>query len=325
MATHVILGKGPIGRTLAQELASGGHDVVIASRSGGAPAWRGPAPDGSAGSVTHAAVDATDAGAVADLAAGAVAIHSCLNPPYHRWPAEWPALHEATLLAGERSGAVVVMAGNLYGYGAGTHHMTEASPLASTERKGRVRAQMWAAAEQWHRAGRVRVTEVRGSDYLGPEAEEHAHAGARMLRPLLAGRTVQPVGRPDVLHSWTYLPDFARAMARAAVTEQAWGRAWHVPSPEPLTFRDVARRFAAAAGLDEPRVRAVPMPAVRLLGLVLPQMRELARVGYQHSEPFVMDTTTSEAALGLAPTPWEAIVAETLAAFAPVAPAVTRP
>lgn len=318
MARHVILGKGPIGRTLARELVRGGHDVVLASRTGGPPAWRSAEDAPLSSRIEHAAVDATDVDVLTELATGADALHNCINPAYHRWPVDWPPVHEAVLGAAERTGALLVMAGNLYGYGEGTQHMTETSPLRSVETKGRVRAQLWAQAERRHRAGRLRVTELRGSDYLGPEAEEHAHAGPRMLRPLLAGRAIRPVGRPDVPHTWTYLPDFARAMAAATATPEVWGRAWHVPSPEPLSMRQLAQRCAAAAGLGEPRIQAIPMFAVRTLGLVQPMMRELAAVGYQHTQPFVMDSAASQVALGLAPTSWEQIISETLAGYLPV-------
>ena len=310
MALHVVLGKGPIGRTLARRLATDGDDVLVLSRSGGDPDV-GPGTAPTRGTVRGEALDATDAAALAAAARGATAIHNCANPPYHRWASDWPPLAESLLAAAERTGAVLVAAGNLYGYGAGTQVMTEDSPLRSTETKGRVRAGMWLEARRRHEAGVLRATEVRGSDYLGPGAEEHAHAGPRMLRPLLAGRTLRPVGSADEPHTWTYLPDFAAALAAAARTEGAWGHAWHVPSPEPLTMRELAARLADAAGAPEPRISPLPIGMLRMLGLVSPPLRETARMGYQFTEPFVMESAVSQAALGLAPTPWPQIIDET--------------
>ncbi|WP_199424670.1 NAD-dependent epimerase/dehydratase family protein [Actinotalea solisilvae] len=316
---HVVVGKGPIGSHLAHVLAGQGHEVLVLSRTGGPPRN----PDGGAPlpGISHGVVDATDAGALASAARGAHALHNCLNPAYHRWPTDWPPVAEALLTATERTGAVYVMAGNLYGYRRGTHLMTETTPLATTERKGRVRAAMWEEARRRHDDGRLRATEVRGSDYLGPLALTHAHAGPRALEPLLAGRTVRPVGGADAPHTWTYLPDFARAMAAAADLEAAWGRPWHVPSPEPLTFRELMTRFASVAGAPAPRIAPVPLAAVRALGVVQPMMREVHAMGYQLVEPFVMDSTASQRTLGLAPTPWPTIATETLAALRRPAPA----
>ena len=333
MSRHLVLGKGPIGTTLAGHLAALGHEVVVVSRTGAPTAGHRAAPvttphvsattstavSTSAatrpGRFAHAAAEATDVARLTDLAAGAEAIYNCVNPPYHRWPADWPPIMSALLDVAEATGAVLVTAGNLYGYGTGTRLMREDSPLASAESKGLTRATLWHDADQRHRAGRVRATEVRGSDYLGPGAGSTAHAGDRLMRPLLAGATIRPIGSADQPHTWTYLPDFARALAAAAVVEAAWGSAWHVPSPEPLTFRELAGRFASAAGAPEPRIRPLPIGMVRALGVVSPLMREVAAVGYQFTEPFVMDSASSAQVLGLTPTPWPTIVDATLAAW----------
>ena len=312
MTRHVILGKGPIGSTLARQLADTGDEVLVLSRSG-APSADGVTGQGADSPIRHAAVDSADAAALTRAAQGADVLYNCINPPYHRWPTLWPPIADAILATAEATGAVLVTTGNLYGYGAGTQLMREDSPLASTETKGRVRIAMWRQAERRHRDGRVRATEVRGSDYVGPGALDHAHAGPRMLEPLLAGRPLHPIGASDVPHTWTYLADFARALAAAGSTEAAWGRAWHVPSPQALTFRQVAAWFADAAGAPQPRIRPLPMTAVRLLGIGSPMLREVFAMGYQFVEPFVMDSTVSQNVLGLAPTPWDTIVAETLA------------
>lgn len=313
MGRHVILGKGAVGSTLARHLADVGHEVLVLSRSGGHPpgtTWS----SGPAGGVVWEAVDGTDGAALVSAARGAHALYNCVNPAYHRWPTEWPPIAEALLNAAERTGAVLVTTGNLYGYGAGTEHMTEASEQRSTERKGLVRTAMWTEARRRHDAGVLRATEVRGSDYLGPGAQQ-SHAGPRMLEPLLAGRTIRPIGSADQPHSWTYLPDFAAALAAAATTDAAWGHPWHAPSPVPLTFRELAQRFAAAAGAPEPRITPLPMAAVRALGVAMPMLRELAAVGYQFTAPFVLDSAASQAVLSVGPTPWPQIVDETLAAW----------
>lgn len=320
MAHHLVVGKGPIGTLLAARLLGDGQEVVVVSRSGGAPAE--PAPrlvetgrgaDRSRGAVRYERADATDPAALTRLARGATAIHNCVNPAYHRWPVDWPPVAEALLRAAADSGAVLVTAGNLYGYGRGTHPMREDSPLATRETKGRVRAAMWEEALRRHEAGHLRATEVRGSDYVGPLALDTAHAGARLMQPLLAGRPVRPIGSADQPHSWTYLPDFAAALAAAARTEAAWGRPWHVPSPEPLTFRELVARMAGAAGVAAPPVRPIPVPVVRAVGVVSPMLRETAAMAYQMVEPFVLDSSRSEEVLDLRPTGWDEIAATTVA------------
>jgi nucleoside-diphosphate-sugar epimerase len=305
MAAHVIVGKGAVGSTLAQHLVAQGNDVLVVSRSGGADT------DG----VRHVAVDATDAAGLTAAVQGAEVLYNCANPTYWRWVTDWPPLAAALLDTAARTGAVLVTAGNLYGYGGHGAVMFEDAPLRATESKGAVRAQMWRDA-----AARtdVRTPEVRAADYLGPGADSQAMAGPRFLDPLVAGKTVRTVVAVDQPHSWTYLPDFARALAAAGATPAAWGRAWHVPTAEPLTFRELGARFAAAAGAPEPRIRPIAAGLVRAMGLVSPVLREVASVADHFTEPFVMDTTASQRMLGTSPTPWDQAIVETLAAPARV-------
>ena len=319
MARHVVVGKGAIGTTLATLLASEGHDVVVVSRSGaphgrpGTPDEHPAPPHPAPGRVEHVAADIAQAGTLAPLARGAEVIYNCVNPPYHRWAADWPPLHATFLDAAEASGAVLVTTGNLYGHGAGSGVMREDTPLASTETKGRVRAEMWREAQRRHDAGQVRATEVRGSDYFGPLADDGAHYGARLLGPLLAGRPLRPVGDPDAPHALTFVPDFARALVAAGRTPEAWGRPWLAPHLPAENFRDVARRFANAAEVAEPRIAPVPGAALALAGAFSPMMREVRRISCQFTAPFEVDSRESERALGVPATPWDTAVGDTLA------------
>jgi nucleoside-diphosphate-sugar epimerase len=309
MTLHVIVGKGPIGSTTAQQLLEDGAQVRVLSRSGA------PAPDDlrSLADADHVAVDASDAEALSRACAGADVVYNCVNPAYHRWATDWPPVADALLTAAETHDAVLVTAANLYVYGPVRGTMTERTPLRSTDTKGRVRAAMWEQALARHEAGRVRATEVRASDYLGPRALVTSHVGERLLAPVLAQKTVRPVGDVDQQHSWTYLPDLARALVAAGATEAAWGSPWHAPSPPPRTYREVAESVARAAGVASPRISPLPMWAVGAVGVVNPMMREIHRIGYQFTEPFVMGSTESEQVLGVAPTDWDEIVSATLA------------
>ncbi|CAM5782457.1 NAD-dependent epimerase/dehydratase family protein [Cellulomonas persica] len=309
MPRHVIIGKGPVGTSLARLLTSHGHEVLVISRSGGTEGGTRPAVPGP---WTHVAADASDARTLARLAHGAVALHQCANPRYDRWPTAWPGLHRAALDAAQATGAVLVVAANLYGYGAGSGVMREDTPLSSTEAKGRVRAAMWHETAARTAAGDVRATEVRASDYLGPLATGDAHAGDRLLRPVLRGGTARPIGDPDQPHSWTYLPDMVAAMAAAARTHAAWGRPVLAPTNPPLTYRELASRLAARAGTAVPRIAPVPGAVLAAAGVVSPVLREVHRTRYQFVEPFEMDSTASESLLALSPTPWDEIVDETV-------------
>jgi nucleoside-diphosphate-sugar epimerase len=305
MSQHVIVGAGPVGSAVAQRLAGAGHEVTIVTRGGSGPDRPG---------VTRVAADAADAAGLADLARGAAALYNCANPPYHRWASDWPPLAASLLSAAERSGAVLVTMSNLYGYGPVDAPMTEATPLAATGTKGRVRAAMWRAAEAAHVAGRVRATEARASDFYGPGVTTGGHLGEQFVPRLLAGKRPRLVqGDADAPHSWTYVADVAATLVRLASDERAWGRAWHVPSAPAVSVREVAARMARIAGVPDRGIQVLPRWAVRAGGLAVPLLRELEEVRHQFTGPFLLDSSAAQAAFGLEPTPFDDGLAATVA------------
>ncbi|TKK89024.1 NAD-dependent epimerase/dehydratase family protein [Herbidospora galbida] len=295
---HVVIGAGQVGGQLAELLLAEGHQVVQVSRSGsGAPG------------AEKIAASAADADALLRACAGADVIYNCVNPPYHRWPLDWPPMHAAMLRAAQETGAVLVMLGNLYAYGPVSGPMTEDLPLAATHVKGRVRAEMWERAL----AAGIRTTEIRGSDFFGPGSTGEAYLTTQVIRPAAENRPVVVLSDPDVPHAWTYLPDVARALLIAGADERAWGRPWHVPTSKAMTFREVAERSAALAGARRPRIVRVPRMAFHAMGWGSPKMRELRETLYQFEAPFLLDSSDFEKTFGVAPTPIdEALVASIL-------------
>jgi nucleoside-diphosphate-sugar epimerase len=298
--TNVILGAGPMGRAIARQLHREGRKVVIVTRGA-------PPPD--LPEVQHRRADLMRPGAAAEACAGASTIFHCAAPAYDRWTEEFPALQDAVIDAAASTGAVLGVVENLYGYGvAGT--LTEAMPLAATTRKGRVRAEMTARLFAAHSRGEVRAVAGRAADYFGPGVRVSAF-GERLWQPLLAGKPISWIGDPDAPHSVTYVPDFAAALIRLVDTPSSWGRAWHVPSPAPLTPRAVIAAAAQAAGLPMPRVRRLPVLMLRAVGLFNPGAGEMVEMVYSYDRPFVMMHRDFDAAFGMAATPWDQAVAAT--------------
>ncbi|MFJ1752238.1 NAD-dependent epimerase/dehydratase family protein [Kitasatospora sp. NPDC088134] len=300
MSTHLVVGAGPVGSATARLLAERGEDVAVATRT---TATARPL-DG----IRRLHLDAADPDALTAAATGAAVLYNCANPPYHRWPETWPALAAALLTAAERTGAVLATVSNLYGYGAVEGPMSPATPLRPNSAKGEVRAAMWREALAAHEAGRVRVTEVRGSDYLAPDAV--SALDSRAFGRALAGRTVQVLGDPDATHSWTAPEDTARLLVAVGTDERAWGRAWHVPSNAPRSQRQVITELCAAAGRPAVRVTRVPGPVLALLGLVNPVIRSAKETAYQFERPFVIDDSATREVFGLEPKPWAEMLSE---------------
>lgn len=303
---HVVVGAGAIGTSTALLLCQAGHRVKLVSRSGNGPSHSGIEP---------VALDASDADSLARQASGAVALYNCANPAYSKWAKAWPPLADSLLTAAERSGAVLATTSNLYVYADPTEPMTETSSLEPSSRKGRIRADMWLAAKAAHDQGKIRATEVRASDFVGPAVGNNGHFGDRLVPKLLKGKKVSVVGDPDVLHSWTATDDVARALVTVAGDPQAWGSAWHVPTAPPVTQREMVARLCVLAGIDPVRVASVPKIALKALGLVVPDIAELAEMRYQLDADFIMDSTAFTKQFGWDHTPMEDTLKSVLHAY----------
>jgi nucleoside-diphosphate-sugar epimerase len=238
-----------------------------------------------------------------------------VNPPaYDRWTQDWPPIAAALLAAAERSGALLVVMGNLYGYGRPAGPMTPHSPLAATDVKGRLRVRMWEDALAARAQGRVRVTEARASDFVGPTVPAGQSHLMRQLDTVRRGRRAWVIGDPDAPHSWTYLPDVAATLATLGTDPRAEGRAWHVPTPPARSQRQALADLARAMGVAPGPVSGVPWPLLRAAGVVAPQARELVGIRHQWDGPFVIDATETTDTFGLAPTPWEDVLRATAGA-----------
>jgi len=288
MSEHVIVGAGAVGSATATLLAEQGERARLVSRHGSGPEH--PA-------IERVAADATDAEKLAKLASGAVALYNCASPQYHQWFTDWPPLAAALLTAAEQSGAVLATMSNLYGYGQVDGPITQQTPIAATHPKLLLRERMWQDALALHKAGRIRATEVRGSDYI----EANGLLSYSLGKPLLAGSRAYSPAPLDVPHSWTSISDCARALVTVAADERAYGQAWLVPTNPALTVRQLATRFTAANGAPAPKLSAIGYPVLWTIGLFSPLVRELRTTRYQFARPFVIDSSATTETFGLKP------------------------
>lgn len=300
--SYLVTGAGPVGATVAEQLAARGEQVRLATRSGSGPQHQ---------LIERIRLDVNDRAGLRAAAQGATAIFHCVHGSKYEaaaWRAELPGAERTVMDVAAEVGAVVVFPESLYSYGRVSGPMTEATPSSATTGKLGVRADLIRARAE-HAAHTVSMV---ASDFYGPRVRK-ALAGERMIPRLLAGQSVQTLGRLDVVHSFTYVPDLAAAMIAAATEPEAWDRVLHAPTAPALTQRELIRAFADAAGVPVPRIITVPIWALRALGAVSGQMREAAETGYMLERPFVMTASVTEELLDLRPTPLAEGIRATLA------------
>ena len=102
-------------------------------------------------------------------------------------------------------------------------------------------------------------------------------------------------------------------MITAAANRSLWNTFLHAPTAAPVTQREMIELLARAAGVKAPKVGTIPARAMRALGVVSGQMKELGDTLYQFEFPYELDSTRSQQLLGLTPTPLEDGAAATTA------------
>lgn len=302
---HVIFGTGAAGLATFDALRRRGRTVRLINRSGHAPVGA---------DVEVLAGDVRDTSFAIDAARGAAVVYQTLNPPYSQWSQQFPALQAGVLAAAEEAGARLVSLENVYMYGRPAGRpLTEDRQNNAHTVKGRLRAGMAEELLAAHRAGRVEISIGRASDYFGPRGGAQSNLGDRVFPAALNGRTATVLGDPDQPHTYTYLPDIGEGLAVLGEHPDAPGRIWHLPNdPDTRTTRQLVHIIYRQAGHDHSRLRAVPPLLLRALGLVNPTVRELLEMQYQFEEPFIVDSSTITHHLGIAATPIEQAITETL-------------
>ncbi|OAR22182.1 hypothetical protein A8W25_29465 [Streptomyces sp. ERV7] len=289
MAESVVIGAGATGIATAGQLADSGRQVRLITRSGSGPDHPG---------IERIALDAGRTDELAEALAGAATVFNAAMTAYHTWPQTMPPLFASILAATERAGADYVMLGNHYGYQQTTEPITERTPMAPHTRKGRVRAELWRLAKSAHDEGRLRVTEVRAGQYLGPGA---VSPFTLLVAPRVReGELAFVHGNPDAAHSFSYTEDVATALVAVSGDERAWGRAWHAPVIT-TTPRQVAMDLAELHGAPEPRLEPLTERDLALLSFTDPVWREFAEMGYMAERPFLVDDSDIRDTFGLKP------------------------
>jgi hypothetical protein len=151
--------------------------------------------------------DVSDPERAAEAARGAATIYHCVGADYGKWQQLLPAVMAGVMHAAEATGARLIYGDNLYAYGPVETSLTEVLPSKAAGSNGGLRADLAARLLDAHRAGRLRATIGRASDFYGPRVR------------------LSTVGERD----------------------EALGEVWHVPSAETLSLRQFVGLVAAQA------------------------------------------------------------------------------
>lgn len=293
---QTILGaNGVIGRELSLELPKYTNRIRQVSRS---PKAVNPTDE-------TVRADLLNARATADAVAGSAITYLVAGLQYDTkvWQDQWPTVMRHAIDACAQHDSALVFFDNVYAYGRVDGPMTEETPYNPCSKKGEVRARIATMFMDDVRRGYIRGMIVRAADFYGPGAALSL-THSTVTERLKAGKTPQWVGNARAVHAFTYTPDAGRTLALLANTPDAYGQVWHaVTSKEPMTGEQFVRTACELSGRPF-AIQVAPAWMLRLMGLVVPVLRENNEMMYQFDRDYRFDSTKVERALGLTATPY---------------------
>jgi nucleoside-diphosphate-sugar epimerase len=302
---HTVLGAGPVAKATVTALLARGLPVRVVHRSGTFP--KQP-------SLEVLAADITDVAQLTQAFTGSAVVYMCAMPAYHRWEQEFDAMMANVLQACATAGSAMVFADNLYMYQESPNApLRETTPLQPTTRKGAVRARIAQMVLQAHHDGTVKTAIARASDFFGPGVD-NAMLGNRFFPQLIAGKTVQWFGNPDMPHTFTFVPDFGKALVELGVDGMGWGETWHVPNSITCTAREAA---TATARLTKQPVKLKGGGRLMLhaVGMFIPAAKEMIEMLPHFETPYMVDDSKWHSRMHTRATPWDVALAETVFSY----------
>lgn len=208
-------------------------------------------------------------------AMGCAVIVNGLNPPnYHNWAGLIPAITAQVIAAARASGAMVIVPGNVYHFGATPGEWSEKTQPAPCSRKGRIRLDM----ERTYRQSGVQTLILRAGNFVDPGHNNDVMSLVIMSR-MKRGTLTSP-GDPDAMQAYAYLPDWGRAAADLAEKRADLAMFEDVPFPgHAFTLNEL--RAALEREMHRPvRIAGFPWWLMRLASPVWELARELVEMRY---------------------------------------------
>ena len=303
---HTVLGaKGIIADSLVPILSGQHLPVRLVSRK--------PTPVAGA---TMVSADLTEPSAALDAIRGSAVVYCCVGLPYDFavWRQQWPRIIDNIIDACRQTGAKLLFFDNVYMYGQTAGPMTEETVYNPSSRKGDLRARLATQLMSEVRKGNITAAIARSADFYGPGADKTSIPNLLVFQRLAKRQRAQWLANARVRHSFTYIPDAARAMALIAADENAWNQVWHLPTAaQPLTGAEFIAKAAAELHIAG-QYAVLSKWMIRLGGVFDRTTAELYEMLYQYESDYIFDSTKFETAFSFRPTSYEQGIRETAAA-----------
>jgi len=257
----VVGGARPLGRAVIDELSASGSKVR------GVVFDNFQIDESFPAHVEVVAADPTKPGSLVEACRGGGVVYDCFEPNYSSWKRVFPEVTGNVLLASIEIGADLVLA----------------SPLISEEGEN-------AKAERdllyAHSSNLIRTLVARMPQLYGERVVNGLWQ--HIFESVALGKKAHWMGNPDVVRSLLYVGDAASKMVLLGRSLWAYGRAWNLSGPAPIsgrTFIELAYKAAGKEGKVGHWGRGVMLTG-RFLDSNAKGFLDLP---YDYYQPFVLD------------------------------------
>jgi nucleoside-diphosphate-sugar epimerase len=218
------------------------------------------------------------------------------------WQRTWPSFMKSVIEACEKYGSKLVFFDNVYMYDRNEiPFMTEKSKINAPSEKGKVRQQLREMIMREVEKGKLSALIARSADFYGPD-NKNSVLSIMVADNLVKGKKAQAFGNIDMIHTYTYTPDAAKATALLGNTPDAFNQEWHVPTTkERITGRQWIELIADELH-TKAKIQPVPKLMIQALGIFIPAMREFPEMLYQYEQDYIFDSSRFESRFGISAT-----------------------
>jgi nucleoside-diphosphate-sugar epimerase len=228
------------------------------------------------------------------------------------WQAQWVPLAQNVIDACARTGTRLIFLDNIYMLADDEMpHMTEASAIKPSSRKGKVRADVNHLLLDAFASGKVQGIIARAADFYGFTQPFKSLLLDLVIRRMAEGKRPQWMYTTEKKHAFTYIPDIARALFAMSQRPDAFNRIWNLPTAPAITLNEFIAIINRQLGMDRKHM-ILGEALLTVLRLMVPAIQEMKELKYQMVQDYVFDSSAFEAFFAMKPTPYETGLAEVL-------------
>jgi nucleoside-diphosphate-sugar epimerase len=295
---QTILGStGAVGRLLAKELTHHTNSIRLVSRN----------PNKTNDGDNLFAADLMIKEQVNEAVKGSEVVYLTAGLKYNIkvWQAQWPMIMRNVIGACIRHKAKLVFFDNIYMIDKNSfHNITEDSPIEPCSKKGEVRAILNKMILDEVENGNLNAIIARSADFYGAGSEQVSVLSQMIINNVEKGKRAQWFIDLQKKHSFTYVPDAAKAVAMLGNSNDSFNQIWNLPTSPAITGEETIKIISSLLR-KEIKTQVVSLNMLKLLSLFVPVLKEFVELAYQWNQDYVFNSRKFETKFNFTTTKFE--------------------